>query len=311
MQEETIFQPTLDIQRYTGCLVGLGVGDALGAPLEFMSRERIHQIHGRVTEMLGGGWLRLRPGEYTDDTEMALILARSIVDQGRFDPEDVVRRFAEWLARGPKDAGITTRATLTAVLEGVPWEEASYQVYVKQGGKNAGNGGLMHCAPVALLNACHLDRLVADSLTSCRLTHWHLVAAWTCAALNLGIAGVMRGVSRDDLITWVAPQIEEPTVREGLERVPGMSYGTVRASGFALDCLQAAFWSYLTTESFEDALITAVNMGEDTDTVGAVCGALAGAAYGYAAIPQRWSGTLQGWEELYSLAERIYKLAMA
>lgn len=299
----------MDVENFTGCLVGLAVGDALGAPLELMGRERIRQLYGRVTEMLGGGWLRLEPGEYTDDTEMTLVLARSIVERGRFDPEDVVRRFVQWLATEPKDVGITTRTALTKVRDGMPWEEASRRTHEELGGKSASNGGLMRSPPIGLLDARNEAALVQDSLISCRLTHWHDAAAWSCAALNLAIAALVRDTPKDELLPWLLPRVDNQAVGEALERMPELAIGSVRASGYAVDCLQAAFWSYYTTDGFEDALVTVVNLGEDTDTAGAVCGALAGAAYGYDAIPSRWRDALTGREEIIDLATRIYELA--
>lgn len=299
----------MEVEDFTGCLVGLAVGDALGAPLEFMGRDRVRQQYGRVTEMLGGGWLRLHPGEYTDDTEMALCLAYSIVERGYFDPEDVVRRFVQWLDSGPKDVGITTRSSLTKVRNGIPWEEASRLTHEELGGKSASNGGLMRCPPVGLLDARDEDVLIADSLISCRLTHWHPAAGWSCVALNLAIAALVQDMPKAELLPWLLPRIDNQTVQLALERAPELSVGVVRASGYVVDCLQAAFWAYFTTDSFEDALVAVVNLGEDTDTAGAVCGALAGAAYGYEAIPPRWRDTLIGREEIVGLAERIHALA--
>src|SRR3990172_8488667 len=107
--------------RFQGCLIGLAVGDALGAPLEFMTEAEIARQYGPVREYRGGGWLGLAPGEYTDDTQMMLCIARSIVAQGRFDPADVAERFVVWLAGGPKDAGNTTRRAIELLKGGVAW----------------------------------------------------------------------------------------------------------------------------------------------------------------------------------------------
>jgi ADP-ribosyl-[dinitrogen reductase] hydrolase len=303
----------LDIDKYRGCLVGLATGDALGAPLEFMSRERIRQAHGRVTEMLGGGWLRLPPGAYTDDTDLMLCIARSIAALGVFDANDIAQRFVAWLASNPPDVGITTRASIIQIRDGADWQSASQHTHEEQGGKSAGNGGVMRCAPVALLHAAALDALTSDSFASCRITHWHPAAAWSCVALNLGIAGLLQGIARDGLVKWVIEHLGEPTegavVRPALERAGHMRAGHIHPTGYAVDTLQAAFWAYLTTGTFEDALVELVNLGEDADTAGAVCGALAGAAYGYQAIPDRWITVLQGREELVSLADRLHGLA--
>jgi ADP-ribosyl-[dinitrogen reductase] hydrolase len=304
----------LNLDQYRGCLVGLAVGDAFGGPLEFMSRERIRQSYGRVTEILGGGWLHLRPGEYTDDTQLMLCIARSIVETGRFDASDVAGRFVQWLNTGPKDVGITTRASLEQIQSGESWEVASQLTHERLGGKSAGNGGVMRCAPIALLHSANIPVLVQDSFTSCRITHWHPAAAWSCVALNLGIAGLLQGIGKPDLVAWVQERLDEPAdegaVRPALEKAGGLRAGQIRPSGYAVDTLQAAFWAFLTTDSFEEALVTIVNQGEDTDTAGAVCGALAGAHYGYGAIPPRWLAVLQDAPEIAGLAEEIYRLAL-
>jgi ADP-ribosyl-[dinitrogen reductase] hydrolase len=299
--------------RHQGCLVGLATGDALGAPLEFMSRERIRQTHGQVTEMLGGGWLRLPPGAFTDDTDLMLCIARSIVQLGHFDANDVAQRFVAWLDSNPPDVGITTRASLEQIRDGVDWEVASRHTHERQGGKSAGNGGLMRCAPIGLLQAHRLDELRRDSFTSCRITHWHPAAAYCCVALNLGVAGLLQGIARDNLVEWIGERLaeegEDQVVRPALERAGQLRAGHVHPTGYAVDTLQAAFWAFLTTDSLEDALVTLVNLGEDADTAGAVCGALAGAAYGYQAIPNRWLDILQGRDEIIGLANQIYELA--
>ena len=183
--------------RFHGCLVGLAVGDALGGPLEFMSvGEIVAQYGGPVREMVGGGWLNLRPGEYTDDTQMTLCIAESIVERGAFDVADVARRFVTWYDSQPKDIGNITRLALAELKKGTPWQEAGRVAHQQTGGRSAGNGSLMRCAPVALYRWQDDQQLIADSVDSSRVTHWDDLAGYSAAALNLAIAELLHGRRR-------------------------------------------------------------------------------------------------------------------
>jgi ADP-ribosyl-[dinitrogen reductase] hydrolase len=166
------------VSRFRGCLVGLGVGDALGAPVEGMSRLEIKRRYGRVAEMLGGGWHGLPPGGYTDDTAVMLCIARSIVDRGCFDPEDVADKFLRWFNAGPVGIGRTTWIALSEMKRGASWREAGRIAHGRLGGLSAGNGSIMRCAPIALLHFNDYEMLVKDSIESSILTHWDPQACW-------------------------------------------------------------------------------------------------------------------------------------
>lgn len=156
--------------RFHGCLVGLAVGDALGGPLEFMSADEIVARHGGpVREMIGGGWLHLRPGEYTDDTQMTLCIAESIVEKEAFDMADVACRFVAWYEGQPKDVGHITRLALAELKRDVPWREAGRIAHQRTGGRSAGNGSIMRCVPVALYRWRDYQRLIAESVDSSRV----------------------------------------------------------------------------------------------------------------------------------------------
>ena len=296
------------ISRFQGCLVGLGVGDSLGAPVEGMSRAEIKRKYGQVTEMLGGGWHGLQPGGYTDDTAMMLCIARSIVEKGRFDPEDVAARFLHWFDAGPIGIGRTTWIALSEMKRGASWIEAGRIAHQRLGGLSAGNGSIMRCAPIGLLDFNDYERLVRDSIESSIITHWDPQACWGAVAVNLAIAEILRG-KRGDLLSTLKGKIEQPEVRKAVDEVSRLKIGDLEPSAYVLDTLQAALWCFLTTSSFENALVAAVNLGGDTDTVGAVCGALAGASYGLEAIPPRWREPLRDREEILRLAQEIHKLA--
>ncbi len=296
------------VSRYQGCLVGLGVGDALGAPLEGMSRLDIERRYGRVDKMMAGGWHILGAGDYTDDTAMMLCIAHSIVERRRFDPGDIASRFLQWFDFGPIGIGRTTMIALSEMKKGTSWKEAGRLTHQKLGGKSAGNGSIMRCAPIALLDINDEKKLIGDSIESSRITHWDDEACWGAAAVNLIIARLLVD-GKDGLLQDVMPHIENSTIREALEQAGRMSEVGCEPTAYVLDTLKAALCCFLSTQSFEEALVEAVNLGGDTDTVGAVCGAMAGAHYGIEAIPQKWEGLLQGREEMLDLASRIHSIA--
>ncbi|UCG82917.1 MAG: ADP-ribosylglycohydrolase family protein [Dehalococcoidia bacterium] len=297
------------LSRFQGCLVGLGVGDALGAPVEGMSRTEIAHRYGQVTEMLGGGWHGLQPGGYTDDTAMMLCIARGVVEKGRFDPQDVTERFIRWFNAGPIGIGRTTWIALSEIKRGASWKEAGRIAHDRLGGMSAGNGSIMRCAPIGLLHFKNPANLIEDSIDSSIITHWDPQACWGAVAVNMAIAEILKG-DRGNLISTLIVNIEQAEVMQAVAEIPRLNSINREPSAYVLDTLQAALWCFLTSSSFESALVAAVNLGGDTDTVGAVCGALAGASYGFESIPERWHEHLQDRDEILSLAQKIYELVV-
>ncbi|MCM8748419.1 ADP-ribosylglycohydrolase family protein [Thermomicrobiaceae bacterium CFH 74404] len=296
--------------RFRGCLAGLAVGDALGATVELCSASEIRARFGVHREIIGGGWLSLAPGEVTDDTEMALCIARSIVELGRVEPGDIARRFVEWFLRGPKDVGTTVARVLSRIAAGERWEEAAERVYRAAPYRAAGNGSLMRTAPVALFHAWRPRELVQASLEVSRITHAHPEAMWACVALGQAIAtAIQANAAPAEALLAAAAAVPEPAVRRAVEDAPALDPETAATSGYVLNTLRIALWAVSCHGSFEDAVVAAVNLGGDADTAGAVTGALAGARAGITGIPQRWLGVLRGRAELVALADRLLDLA--
>jgi ADP-ribosyl-[dinitrogen reductase] hydrolase len=300
--------PVLPRDRYVGCLVGLALGDALGAPLEFLSREQIAATWGEVRDLLGGGWLNVDPGEYTEDTQLAVALGSSIAAIGHVDPADIARRFVAWLQGEPTDVGKLTRTALRYHEQGLPWQEVGPRVCQDLVGRCAGNGSVMRCAPVGLFHALRPDQLVRDSALTSALTHADPQPIWGTIAVNLAIAELVAGRS-ENLVQRVAAQIEEPRVRQTLLQAPKLARKDVRSGGYVLETLSAAFWALENHQGFEDVVVAAINLGDDADTVGAVAGALAGAREGVGAIPERWQKQLQHAEPLAELARALHHVA--
>lgn len=262
------------MDKIRGALVGVAVGDALGGPLEFMSAEAIEKRHGRVTEMIGGGWLNLTPGEVTDDTQMTLDVARGIVK----NPEDPVpaigRNFIEWVKGRPKDIGATCAHAIQSAIstnaETVEeWLDCSCMTHRIMGGRSAGNGALMRTIYPALYyaNPLKMSRAVNDIA---RMTHLSQGSADICLEYCEAVRDVMFG-------------------KNPLAAIRHTYYEPGKApTGYVVDTWSNAIECIINTESFEDALVEAVNRGGDADTVGAITGGLAGAYYGYENIPERW-----------------------
>ena len=302
--------------RYHGCLLGLAVGDALGGPVEFMNPEQIIAKRGKpVREMIGGGWLKLRPGETTDDTAMTRALAASLVAVGGFDAADVAGRYVRWMERKPPDIGNITRIALNGWRSGLNLPNAALGAHRQTGGKSAGNGTIMRCVPIALRYAGDERRLIDASRDEALITHFD-PQAWTGSiAVNLLIARLLHGMPLTAAIKDVAYRIRRMPkaaceVAEVLETTHGsLPAGLLPTSGYVLNTLRVAVWALLGHTDFEEAVVAAVNLGGDADTQGVVTGALAGALYGLEAIPRRWLDSLVDCDDLPALADGLLAAA--
>lgn len=296
--------------RYVGTLLGLACGDALGGPVEFLHRDEIAtRFPAGVNEFIGGGWLHLAPGEVTDDTQQALILAESLTDNG-LDLDRFAAGLIAWFRSNPKDVGNTTRVALEALAAGAAPLDAGAAALVARGERSAAaNGGVMRCAPVALRFRLDPDRLVRASLDSARVTHAEGRASWGTVAVNRAIAHLLDGGAIADAPGAAVVGIPNSEIRDTVRVAAGRERDEVRSGGFVLETIGASFWSLLNTDSAREAIETAVAFGDDADSTGAVTGALAGAAYGVAALPTTWVETLQFRERLASEAERLLALS--
>ncbi|EJN58555.1 ADP-ribosylglycohydrolase family protein [Halogranum rubrum] len=291
-----------------GALLGLACGDALGRPVEFQSAEQIRTTHGRVEEMLSNGTHGQPAGTVTDDTEMALCIARSLAEREAFAPTDVAARFVEWYESGPFDIGLMTADAVRNLQDGLAWDEAGQRVWrARPEGSNAGNGSVMRCVPYALAFVDDEESLDRASRQSSAITHADPRCTAGCALLNRTVAGLIRG--GDDPLARALDATDLPDELEAALRpvLESQRPSPLRSSGYVVHTLQAALWLGLTADSAEEAVVDAVALGEDTDTVGAVTGAIAGARFGASALPERWLKTIREREELSSLATVLYE----
>ena len=298
--------------RYAGTLLGLACGDALGGPLEFLARDEISaRFPSGVTEFIGGGWLHLTPGEVTDDTQQALILAGALTEIG-LDLDRLAEGLLAWLRSNPKDIGNTTRVALEALAAGTPPAESGQAAVTARGEQgSAANGAVMRCAPVALRFRRDPDRLVRASLDSARVTHAEARAAWGTVAVNQAIVHLLNGGAIADVPAAAVAGIPNDDVRAAVLDAVEQPRDEVRAGGFVLETIGASFWSLLHGGSARESIEMAVYLGEDADSTGAVTGALSGAAHGAPALPASWIDNVQFRERLESEAARLLALSNA
>ncbi|MEU7645175.1 ADP-ribosylglycohydrolase family protein [Streptomyces huasconensis] len=279
-------------QRAAGALVGSAVGDALGAPFEFGPEGAFSArfpAGGHGGEMCGGGgW---EPGEATDDTQMALHVAASLLERGGLDPPDIFARFRRWAADEPKDIGLQTEDVLTS---GMPWDRAA-RAHFEVNLRAAGNGSLMRATTAALYFAPAGQAATLDAARRiAALTHGDPAAWEGTAVFHELLRLALDGADPLDVLPRVLPLVHpEHRARYAVVLAPSWHPDdATEFNGAVWPCLGSAVWALRTTASFEDALRAAVDLGGDTDTVAAVTGALAGARYGLGAIPARWTGPL-------------------
>jgi ADP-ribosyl-[dinitrogen reductase] hydrolase len=300
------------LDQFRGCLLGLACGDALGAPLEFMGADDIQTKHGVVTEMLGGGWLNVRPGQVTDDTQLMLCVLESYNESGGFDPQDIAERFLDWYRGGPLDIGNMTREACENLLYGYHFERAGYEAWKAAFEESRlGNGSLMRCAPTGLYRYHDNLHLIGESRVISGITHWDERCKLACVCLNLAIAHLlMVGIDGllEELLDFIEPR--NTVIGYALRAIPGLRPEELRTDGFVLHTLQAAVWTALYVDSFEEGLTLVVNRGGDADTAGAVTGALLGTRFGADAIPERWLSVLQHRQRIDRGARRLFDLTM-
>jgi ADP-ribosyl-[dinitrogen reductase] hydrolase len=265
---------------------------------------------------------RLPAGSFTDDTEMALALAESLLAHSPLDPADLAERFVAWYRTGPPDVGIHTGGVLGRIAAGQPWEQV-VEAAQRRRPDSAGNGSVMRCWPVAAACWNNLDRLLASSQLQSRVTHPHPECVEGCAFVNAAIYYLARGILPAEAVARALSHVELPlSAQQVIKDAPGRERDSLVNSGWVRHTLESAVWGLRTTDSFEEAVVQVVNLGNDADTAGAVVGALAGAAYGLEAIPDRWRSAVRGewplksgklWRiaDLVDLADRLVQMGQA
>lgn len=264
--------------RAVAAYLGLAIGDALGATVEFLTPNEIRHRYGVHRDIIGGGWLKLQAGQVTDDTTMSLALGQAILAQGgRVEPLAVARALDDWMRKKPVDIGNTVRRNLMAFRRtGIPEAPPSEH--------DAGNGAAMRVLPVALAS---FGRTAADvalaAQAQAHVTHNNTLSDAACLTLCRMVHDMLADNGSDQAVASHVAALEgaHPAFDNRGKR-------RENPSGFIVETLQSVFQALFSTQGFEDCLIDVVNRGGDADTTGAIAGFLAGARYGLAGIPERW-----------------------
>jgi ADP-ribosyl-[dinitrogen reductase] hydrolase len=292
-------------ERFRGCLLGLAVGDAVGTTLEFKPPGSFQPIR----DMVGGGPFRLKPGDWTDDTSMALCLATSLVEKNGFDPKDQMDRYCRWQEEGYLssngrcfDIGNTVSAALRRYRQNGDPNAGSTSPH------SAGNGSIMRLAPVPMFYYPDLGAAVQYAAESSRTTHGAPECLDACRLLAGIICRAISGASKENVLFEGSGSFQgEPkimAIARGEYR--NKSTGEIRGTGYVVESLEAALWCFHNTDTFEAAILKAANLGDDADTTAAACGQVAGAFYSDCGIPQKWLEKLVMRKEIASLADRLF-----
>jgi ADP-ribosyl-[dinitrogen reductase] hydrolase len=305
--------------RFRGCLLGLAVGDALGTTVEFMPPGSFRPL----TDMVGGGKFNLAPGEWTDDTSMALCLAESLIEKKDFDPVDQLERYVRWYRTGYLssngrcfDIGITTSDALRRferTREPYPGPDAPH---------TAGSGSLMRLAPVPMFYARHPELALEKCADSSRTTHASLQAVDACRYYGALLLWALHGQPKEVLLsppqTWefldTVSSIMLAQLEPGILEVANGSFmhkepPYIIGSGYVVRGMEAALWAFHHSTSFREGVLMAVNLGDDADTTGAIYGQLAGAYYGEEGIPTEWLLKLAGLDVIIGFADKLWESA--
>lgn len=297
------------IGRVRGCLVGLAVGDALGAAAEFMKEHQVAKAFGVLDEFQDSP--EFDAGEFTDDTSMALAIAEAIIDAGAVDPEAIAEEFIQWMRSDGRGIGGLTYQALRLIEKGSTPIEAGLKAWESSDRTSAGNGAVMRCAPVAIYNWNDPVKLVEDSILTSRITHYDPRCCWSCVAVNTAIAAMLRDEepypAAQEAIKDQCHELEYALRDSQTSALELMSLDR-EDMGYTILTTQAAFTALREFDSFEAGIIAVVHKGGDADTNAAVAGALLGAKYGMDAIPQRWVDGLENLDRVLAAADGLYEM---
>lgn len=292
--------------RFRGCLLGLAVGDAVGTTLEFATPGTFEPI----SDMVGGGPFDLEPGQWTDDTSMALCLASSLIECDGFDAKDQMDRYCLWRDSGYLsstgkcfDIGNTVSDALQRyAVAGNPFAGSSDP-------DTAGNGSIMRLASVPMFYSHDIEAAEHYAAESSRTTHGAAECVDACRLLARILVRAVHGEPKSDVLLADA---DHPALADRISAIArgdylGKSTNEIRGTGYVVRSLEAALWAFDSTTHFRDAILAAANLGNDADTTAAICGQVAGAFYGNGAIPEAWLARVALREDITSVADEIYR----
>ncbi|MGN1319580.1 MAG: ADP-ribosylglycohydrolase family protein [Acutalibacteraceae bacterium] len=291
------------IKIVKGAIFGLAVADALGVPVEFESREKLQK--NPVDKMLGYGSHAVPKGTWSDDTSMALCTLNSIANKGKIDLTDNILEFSKWAENGYMtphgemfDIGRTTLISLRNY-----WNNKNVYTCGCKSDYDNGNGSLMRIIPVSLFN-CFKTLSTKESIRNVHevsaLTHAHERSLIACGIYDFIVRELIKCLEKTSINTAIKKaekyyaNYKEIKYYKRIfdEKFIDTDISLIKSSGYVVDTLEAAVWCLLNTDNYKACVLKAVNLGDDTDTVAAVAGGLAGVLYGYDSIPKEWINTL-------------------
>ncbi len=299
-----------EVERFQGTLLGLAAGDAVGTTVEFSPRGTFVPL----TDMVGGGPFGLKPGQWTDDTSMALCLATSLLECNTFDAQDQMGRYCRWAETGylscipgpAFDIGGTVASALQKFKNtGEPLAGSSNPY-------SAGNGCIMRLAPIPMFYFPHLDKVEEYSAKSSQTTHSARESIDACRLFGRMICRALLGQSREEIALG-----DSKTLR-GAPSIVEIARGSylqkkemdITGSGYVVQSLEAAMWCFMKTDSYREAILAAANLGDDADTTAAICGQVAGAYYSVSGIPSDWLDKLAMRKEITQIADQLHARQM-
>lgn len=291
------------LERYQGCLLGLAAGDAVGTSVEFSPKDTFSPL----TDMVGGGPFNLQPGQWTDDTSMALCLAESLIVRGGFDARDQMTRYLNWWQWGYFsstgscfDIGMTVADALKKFsVTGDPFAGSTHP-------HSAGNGSLMRLAPVVLYYYPDLQNVLYYADSSSRTTHAAPEALACCRLFAQMLANALSGKDKTAVLLDIAELPEQDNLRciaTGDWRKK--TRAEISGTGYCVQSLEAALWCFYHGDDFAQTILLAANLGDDADTTAAIAGQLAGAWYGINGIPESWRRKLWQYDDIAGLAQKL------
>lgn len=293
------------LDRAQGALLGLAIADAVGTTLEFQARDSAH-----VVDMVGGGPFQLAPGEWTDDTSMALCLADTYLSQGNFDYDTYSKALLRWYRHGENsangrcfDIGNATRDALHG------WEVHGKQWTGNRQATSAGNGSLIRLAPTALFHRHSLAATWHGSAAQSEVTHRSEEAVQCCQLFGAQLHLALNGADKEQVLAPLVCALSARPLLINMGEYKGKSRDQIRSSGYVIDTLEAALWAVWHTDNFRDAVLLAANLADDADSVAATAGQLAGALYGVSGMPPEWVAKVAWSQRIRDLATQLFHRA--
>jgi ADP-ribosyl-[dinitrogen reductase] hydrolase len=295
--------------KFEGCLLGLAIGDAMGAIGIGENKESLAQKYGKIRDLVGGGSLNLEPGEYGQNGQMAVSVLESICTLRSFKPDNVAYRFVGWLKSHPKKVDEYTAHVLGRVRDGESWPEASEAASYDSSLPTLSGAGLIYSIPVGLYRVRYMDHLIADTVACTQTTQWDRRCTHAAVAVNLAISLLVQNES--GFLGKLFKLAREKKLDSQVQNAIGQAIENAENEEFktadnCLSLLTAGLKLVAKSVSFEEGLLIAANLGGAApDRLGALTGALLGARFGRLDLPERWFIQLVGRDRIEVLAARL------